>query len=33
MGRRVMQRSIMFALPVAVPYVVNGLIRVCISLF
>lgn len=22
-----------FALPVAVPYVVNGLIRVCISLF
>ena len=34
MGRRVMQRPhYVFALPVAVPYVVNGLIRVCISLF
>ena len=34
MGRRVMQRPIMFLpYPVAVPYVVNGLIRVCIILF
>ena len=33
MGRRVMQRPIMFfALSVAVPYVVNSLIRVCIIL-